>query len=210
MHEKSVVVARPQESDQLVLLFHGVGASANDLVPLGQALAPAWPRATLISVEAPHPSQLGRGSEWFSVVGITEANRSQRIAEAMPLFLQTISHWQELTGLGAQRTVLLGFSQGAIMALESTQSTLQPTAAAHTIIALSGRFAEPVRRAPPGVHFHLIHGENDAVVMPRWSVEADTQLAVLGSPVTLDLVPGLGHGIDARVLQHVIRRLSSE
>ena len=28
-------------------------------------------------------AQLGRGKEWFSVVGVTEDNRPQRIAEAM-------------------------------------------------------------------------------------------------------------------------------
>ena len=82
MHDSSLMLARPVASDQLVLLFHGVGSSAQDLAPVGQALAQARPRATVVSVEAPHPSQLGRGKEWFSVVGVTEENRPQRIAQA--------------------------------------------------------------------------------------------------------------------------------
>lgn len=210
MHEPSVVVAQPPASDQLVLLFHGVGSSAQDLAPLGQALAQARPRATVVSVEAPHPSQLGRGKEWFSVIGITQENRPQRIAQAMPRFLETIRHWQGLTGLPADRTVLVGFSQGAIMSLASTQAALEPEPAAQTVIALAGRFAEPVRRAPPGVRIHLIHGDGDSVVMPRWSVEADEQLRALGGAVTLDLVPGLGHGIDARALRHVLEHLARQ
>ena len=47
----------------------------------------------------------------------------------------------------------------------------------------------------------------DGVVEPRWSVEADQQLRALGGRVTLDLVPGLGHGIDARALRHVLDHL---
>lgn len=210
MHDSSLMLARPVASDQLVLLFHGVGSSAQDLAPVGQALAQARPRATVVSVEAPHPSQLGRGKEWFSVVGITEENRPQRIAQAMPLFLQTIQHWQDLTGIGPDRTVLVGFSQGAIMSLESTQASLQPAGAAHTVVSLAGRFARPVRRAPAGVRLHLIHGEQDGVVQTKWSVEAASQWRALGRRVTLDLVPGLGHGIDARALRHVVDHLSRE
>lgn len=207
MHEGSLLVARPQDSDELVLLFHGVGSSAQDLAPVGKALAQVRPRATVVSVEAPLPSQLGRGKEWFSVVGVTEDNRPQRIAQAMPLFFDAIRHWQGLSGLGPERTVLLGFSQGAIMSLESTQATLRPEQAAHTVIALAGRFAEPVRRAVPDVRIHLIHGDSDAVVLPRWSIEADTQIRALGGHVTLDLVHGLGHGIDPRSLQFVLDHL---
>ncbi len=61
MHEASLIIARPQASDQLVLLFHGVGSSAASLASLGEAIAQARPQATVVSVEAPHPSKLGRG-----------------------------------------------------------------------------------------------------------------------------------------------------
>ncbi|WP_158270668.1 hypothetical protein [Limnohabitans sp. Bal53] len=99
MHEDSILIAHPEASTQLVLLFHGVGSSARDLAPVGRALAQAQPQATVVSVDAPHPPQLGRGKEWFSVVGVTEENRPQRIAQAMPMFLETISHWQHKSGI---------------------------------------------------------------------------------------------------------------
>lgn len=207
MQDGSVVIARPQQTKQLVLLFHGVGSSARDLAPLGQVLAQARPHATVVSVEAPHPSRLGRGKEWFSVVGVTEENRPGRVAQAMPLFLDAIRHWQGATGIGAAGTVLLGFSQGAIMALESTQTTLEPEPAAQSVIALAGRFAEPVRRAPAKVRLHLIHGDSDAVMPVGGSVEAHRQLQALGGDATLDIVPGLGHGIDERALRHVLDHL---
>jgi phospholipase/carboxylesterase len=200
MHERSVVVAHPEGATQLALLFHGVGSSATDLVPLGQAIAQAHPKAMVVSVEAPHASTLGTGREWFSVVGITEQNRPQRIAEAMPMFLETVAHWQQSSGIASDRTVLIGFSQGAILALEATQVAATTLAAAR-VIALAGRFAEPVRRAPQALRVHLIHGQDDRVVPARYSIEAAHALQVLGAQATLDLLPGLGHGIDGRALQ---------
>lgn len=205
MHEDSILTAHPEASTQLVLLFHGVGSSARDLAPVGRALAQAQPQATVVSVDAPHPSQLGRGKEWFSVVGVTEENRPQRIAQAMPMFLETISHWQHKSGIGPQNTVLVGFSQGSIMSLESTQ-TANPVAG--KVIAIAGRFAQSVRIAPTGAKVHLIHGEQDGVVAPKWSIHAHQQLKTLGGDVTLDLLPALGHGVDERALQLAVRFLS--
>lgn len=206
MHDGSIVIARPQQPAQLVLLFHGVGSSADNLVPLGSAIAQARPDAFVVSVNGPHPSTLGSGREWFSVVGITEENRPERIAKAMPLFRAAVEHWQTASAIGPEATVLIGFSQGAIMSLESTQEESRLPLAQH-VIAMAGRFAEPVRRAPAGLKVHLIHGEQDGVVPTRSSVEAARQLQAAGAAVTLDLLPGLGHGIDARALRLAIRYL---
>jgi phospholipase/carboxylesterase len=206
MHDASIVIARPQDATQLVLLFHGVGSSAANLVPLGEAIAQARPRAMVVSVDAPHPSTLGSGREWFSVVGITEQNRPQRIADILPTFVDTVAHWQQSSGVGAEGTALVGFSQGAILSLEATQA--QPSVAAARVIALAGRFAQPVRRAPRGLRFHLIHGEQDGVVPARSSIDAERELQALGADVTLDLLPGLGHGIDARALKLAIQYLA--
>jgi phospholipase/carboxylesterase len=196
------VIARPQQATQLVLLFHGVGSSADHLVPVGEAIAQALSGAFVVSVNGPHPSTLGSGREWFSVAGISEQNRPERIAEAMPLFVDAVAHWQEASGSCPSATVLVGFSQGAIMSLESTQLEAKPVA--ERVIALAGRFAQPVRRAPAGLRFHLIHGEQDGVVPSASSVEGARALQALGADVTLDLLPGLGHGIDARALRLAI------
>ena len=203
MHEGSIVVAHPAAATQLVLLFHGVGSSAENLAPIGEAIAQARPKAVVVSVDAPHPSSLGSGKEWFSVVGVTEQNRPQRIAAVMTLFLKTVRHWQQRSGVGRQGTVLVGFSQGAIMSLEATQAIATGEAIASVVISLAGRFAQPVRQVPPSMRFHLIHGEQDNVVATHWSIEAAQALKGSGATVTLDLLPRLGHGIDGRALRMV-------
>ena len=188
---------------QLVLLFHGVGASPEGFEPLAPALArnDRW----VVAVRAPSASDLGAGWQWFSVQGVTEANRAGRIAAVMPRFAEVVRRWQAHTGLSAAQTVLAGFSQGAIMSLESTQ-TGEPLAA--RVVALSGRFAQPPRQAPAGTVWRFIHGTEDPVIPATFSAEGAQQLQALGGDARADLLPGLGHGIDARALQLLVGALA--
>jgi phospholipase/carboxylesterase len=178
---------------QLLLLFHGVGSSAEDLRPLGEALAAHRPHACVVSVRSPDPSDLGRGWQWFSVQGVTEANRPHRVAAAMPRFVEAVRVWQRESGAAPSATTLIGFSQGSIMALESTQ---QSELIAGRVIALAGRFAQAPRVASPQVLLHLLHGEADRVMPPALATDALAQWHALGGKATLDLFPGLGHGIE--------------
>jgi phospholipase/carboxylesterase len=193
-------------SAELFLLFHGVGATADSLRGLGQHLAQDHPDAWVVSVQAPSPSDLSPGGwQWFSVRGVTSENRAARADAAMPAFVAAVSQWQAHTGMEVARTTLLGFSQGAIMALAATQL---PQAPAARVVALSGRLPGPARQAPAGLRIHLIHGQQDQVVPTEGSVEAHAQLQALGAQVSLDLIPGLGHGVDARVLERLRARLA--
>ncbi len=204
MHE-STIIQRPSGAvGQLVLLFHGVGATASDLVPLGAIVAQAMPEAMVVSVNAPHPSSLGRGREWFSVVGITEEDRPARVAQAMSAFTATVAHWQREAGAPPARTTLIGFSQGAIMSLEAAR--LVPVVAGR-IVSIAGRLAAVPQDVPASVAFHFIHGAQDPVIPAQHAVQAAQQLGRLGASVTLDVVPGLAHGVDARVASVLVERL---
>ena len=205
-----LILQRPQTSDnaELLLLFHGVGSSAEDLAPLGQALALQRLNAWVISVRSPDRSDLGRGWQWFSVQGVTEANRPERVSSAMPAFVERIRTWQSETGVGPLNTTRVGFSQGAIMALESTQLSDDSENAAR-VVAIAGRFAQPPRIKPENVAVHLLHGEQDQVMPFRLALEAERELRSLGASHTLDRFAGLGHGIDARVVQAIGRRLQA-
>lgn len=203
MNAQDLIVQRPAKPGQLVLLFHGVGSSARDLAPLGEALAPHLPDAVIVSVQAPEPA--GRGWQWFSVQAVSETNRPARVAAAMSGFVHALVQWQQACGVGMAATTLVGFSQGAIMALESTQLDSPPAA---RVIALSGRFARPPRVAHGAIRTHLMHGDADPVMPVQGAVEALAQLQELGAIATLDRFSGLGHGVDARVVGAIVRRLS--
>ncbi len=189
----------------LLLLFHGVGSSAEDLRPLGESLAAQRPQDWVVNVRSPSPSESGAGWQWFSVLGVTEQNRPARVAAAMPAFQAAVRHWQRETGVDPARTTLVGFSQGAIMALESTQADGAPLPG--RVVALAGRFAQTPRRPPHETDLHLMHGDQDRVMPVSLAVDADRHLRALGARSTLDRFPGLAHGIDARVIDAIVRRM---
>lgn len=202
----AIVVQRPATgpAPQLILLFHGVGSNAESMLPLAQRMAAEWPEAFVVSVQAPHASDLGQGWQWFSVQGITDDNRPARVAEAMPQFVQTIEHWQRESGVAAGGTALVGFSQGAIMALESTA---RPELLAGRIVALSGRYAQAPHQPPAQTTLHFVHGKEDAVIHYGQTVMAAQQLVAQGADLTADVLPFVGHTVSAEVQERVIERL---
>ena len=200
----SIVVARDKGAQRLILLFHGVAATAANLEPLGKILASRLAPAFVVSVCAPFEYDRGPGRQWFSVRGINDGKRIARATAAMPLFNAAVNHWQAEAGLGPNATTLLGFSQGAIMALESMH---RPPAPAGRIVAIAGRFASAARAARSFPTVNLIHCVDDPVIASSQSQQAFTTLAGLGCEVTLDLISDLGHVIDEQVIERILDRL---
>jgi phospholipase/carboxylesterase len=198
-----ILVQAPAKASQLFLLFHGVGASASGLVPLGQRLAEEFPQAAVVSVPSPFESDLGAGRQWFSVRGVNEENRAERVAEAMPLFEQTVEEWQRRFEVDAAATTLVGFSQGAIMSLEAAR---MGKALAGRVVSIAGRFAH-LPEAAPHCAVHFIHGQDDAVIPSRFAVDAAERLEALGARVTSDVLSFAGHQITPAMVNAMIQRL---
>ena len=136
--------------------------------------------------------------------GVTEENRQQRIDAIMPTFIDIVRYWQEKSGVSPLATALIGFSQGAIMSLESIKAA--PDLASR-VIAFNGRYATLPMTATTATTIHLIHGGEDRVIDLAWAVSAQEALLQAGGDVTLDIVDDLGHAIDDRSMQFAIERL---
>lgn len=199
--EQSLVLSKPVHPQRLLLLFHGVGSSAQDLAQLGKILGHQDPGCMVVSVNAPFPSSVGSGWQWFSVGSVTEENRIRRVSEAMPVFLQCVRYWQGQARVSAADTWLLGFSQGSIMALESLR---EHSLVAGHILAIAGRLARPLEYASSGTRVTLFHGVNDGVIPMQYSQDACRQLQALGLTASVQTFAGLGHGIDQRVLEALV------
>ena len=202
----SIIVARPEgPALQLMLLFHGVGATAQDLVPLGRVLAAEFPDAFIVSIAAPLPSDMGgAGRQWFSVQGITEENRPERVDAALPAFVETVAKWQREASVGTDAVALIGFSQGGIMALESTRDR---PALAGRVVSIAGRFARLPESPNLATTVHMFHGKADPVIPYGFTVEAAQHLVGIGADVTADVIPHLGHQINDDVADLLIERL---
>ena len=204
---ESLVIQRPAEAaKQLFLLFHGVGASPQDMAPLAKRLAQTFPQAAVVCVAGPDASDFGHGFQWFSVQGVTEENRSGRVSAAMPAFVRSVRGWQADTGVAPEATALVGFSQGAIMALESTQLD---EALSARVVAVAGRFALLPERAPEQQTWHFFHGKADPVIHYGHTVTAAERLIRLGGDVTADVIPFLEHGINQVLEDLLIERLTT-
>lgn len=203
---ESIVVQCPAgEAQELFLLFHGVRSTPRSMLDVGRAVAGRMPQAFVVCVAGPERSEVNDGLQWFSVIGVTDTNRSARVGEAMRLFLAAIKRWQLQAQVPVEKTTLIGFSQGAIMSLESLR---MPDVPVGRVIALSGRFAELPTRLSKQVAIHLIHGDSDPVIACDHSVQSARRLHELGAKVRLDVLARLGHGIDSRVLDLVLSDVS--
>ncbi|WP_265422948.1 esterase, partial [Aeromonas salmonicida] len=146
----------------------------------------------------------GAGRQWFSVQDVTEENRAARIADVMPQFVAVVRHWQRLSGVGYAGTALVGFSQGAIMALEALKAENR---LAGRVVAFSGRFAQLPEQAFGDSVVHLIHGEQDAVIAVQHARAAAERLQAKGVDVTLDVVDDVGHAINQAMMNSALERL---
>src|SRR4051812_29081464 len=103
---------------QLVVLCHGVGADAHDLIDFASAWAHALPDALFIAPDAPEPYDMApMGRQWFSLADRTPAVLDAGARRAAPALLGTIAAELARAGLAEDAAAIMGFSQGAMMVL---------------------------------------------------------------------------------------------
>ncbi len=193
--------------NQLFILLHGVGARSADLVPLANKLRDAFPSAAFLLPDGTHPFDGGgNGRQWFSINGVTEENRASRVAEAIPALHTLVRHAQDRFKVLQSDTALVGFSQGAIMALEFS---VIHDGNAGRVLAFSGRFAKLPEKAPELTTLHLLHGEDDRVIPVQHAYAAYERLMHLQGDATLDIASSVGHEIHAALTDRAIHRLQT-
>ena len=189
------------EPGGLLVLFHGRGADELDLVPLLDALDP---ERRLLGVTPRGPLALpSGGAHWYAVreMGYPDA------ATFGPTFARA-SAWLDAlaaeTGIGPDRTVLGGFSQGAVMTYALGLGRGRPRPAA--LVALSG-FIPTVEGFELGLDGELPpvaigHGAHDPVIGVEWGRRARARLKAAGADVTYRESP-LPHAIDPAFLREL-------
>ena len=180
---------------QLVVFLHGFGSDGQDLIGLGNQWAKALPTAQFVSPNAPFPTPFGAGYQWFSLQGIDADNRPDRIVAARSAFDASLQAEFNARNIDPARdqVVLVGFSQGSIMALDLLVSGRWPIAG---VVAFSGRLSSPQPWQPqPGTPVLLVHGRRDDVIPWQESAEADRLLQAAGLAVDVLFDDTAGHGI---------------
>jgi phospholipase/carboxylesterase len=175
-----------------VIWLHGLGADGHDFEPIVPELVLAGERALrFVFPHAPiRPVTLNGGyamRAWYDIVALDrrapEDESGIRTSQAV---IETLIRRENARGIGADRIVLAGFSQGGAMALFS--GTRYPERLAGIMglscyQVLGKRFDAERSAANQSTPVFLAHGTQDPVVPPVLGEEALRQLQAAGYPV---------------------------
>lgn len=193
---------------QLVVLLHGYGADGNDLIGLAPLLGQLMPDVVFHAPNAPQPCEGNPfGYQWFGISRLDPTVALAGVRTAAPLLDAYLDETMAAYGLDESKTVLVGFSQGTMMALHVGLRRRKQLAG---IIGFSGMLAgaellqSELQNRPPVL---LIHGDSDEMLPHVLTQRAAEALTGEGLQVGVHIAPGVGHSIDETGLQLAARFL---
>ncbi len=187
---------RPPAGDPAgaLVLFHGRGTSEHDLYPLLDAFDP---ERKLVGATPRGPLWLPPGgAHWYVVRDIGYPD-----PETFTASYDLASGWLDAlaveTGIPTERTVIGGFSQGAVMSWALGLGRGRPRPAG--IIALSGFIPTvdgfELELTPPLPPVAIGHGTQDPVISVEWGRKAKALLEEAGAEVLYKESP-VPHSVD--------------
>lgn len=202
------MAAKSGAAKHLIVFLHGYGADGNDLIGIAKQWQSFLPEAAFISPHAPEPcAQAPAGRQWFRLSMRDPDERWIGVNKAAPALDAFLDAELDRLGLDDGSLVLVGFSQGTMMALHVG---LRRRGKIAGVLGYSGELVglehldqALIRRSLPGTTpILLIHGDRDDVIEPEALFLSAEGLAKAGIPCQWHLSPGLGHGIDPVGLMH--------
>lgn len=190
----------PEKADAVVVFLHGYGADGADLLGLADPLSPHLPGTAFHAPDAPERSiNNPMGYQWFPIPwldGSTEAQAQAAMGRSITALNAFLDRVLADEGLEAERMIVIGFSQGTMMALHVAPRREDAVAG---VVAFSGRLLRPelladeVKSRPPVL---LVHGDADDMVPVQSLPEAAEALQGAGwKDVYAHVMKGTGHGI---------------
>ncbi|MDQ3987071.1 MAG: phospholipase [Actinomycetota bacterium] len=201
---------RPPASDAngALILFHGRGADEQDLFPLFDLLDP---KRRLLGLTPRGPVSLPPGgAHWYAVreVGYPDPKTFHPTFERAARWLEGVLAENSLS---MEKTVLGGFSQGAVMAYSLALEAARPRPAA--IMAFSGFVPTVDDLSLPlddieGLKVAIGHGIYDPIIGVEWGRKARDLLTEAGADVFYRESP-IPHAIDPEWVAALVGWLDS-
>ena len=197
-----------QKPGHLVVLLHGYGADGNDLIGLAPLLGQLMPDVVFHAPNAPQPCEGNPfGYQWFGISRLDPAIALAGVQAAAPVLDAFLDETMAAHGLDEAKTVLVGFSQGTMMALHVGLRRKKQLAG---IVGFSGMLAgaellqSQMQNKPPVL---LVHGDSDEMLPHGLTQRAAEALTAAGLEVGVHIAKGVGHSIDETGLQLAARFL---
>src|SRR5215217_7040439 len=178
-----------------LIAIHGRGAGAEDIFALAREVAP--PSVTILAPQA-------AGNTWYPYRFLEPTERNEPyLSSALRIVADLIAQLGD-RGIPPERIALLGFSQGACLALEAAARNARRYAG---VIGYSGGLI-----GPPGTSFEFAGSLDGTPVflgcsdvdphIPKERVEESAvALDRLGAAVDVRLYPGMGHTVNRDELE---------
>lgn len=181
----------------LVILLHGYGSNGEDLIGLGMDWKDALPYTAFVAPDAPEPCPgAPDGYQWWGITSFDRGARAAGVARAAPALNAFIDAELARHGLSEEQLVLVGFSQGTMMALHVGPRRPRRLAG---IVGYSGMLADEAGLDDPAINrppVLLIHGDADPMVPISAFHQTAEALAEHGFDVRGHICRDLGHGVD--------------
>jgi phospholipase/carboxylesterase len=192
-----------EQAKAAMIMLHGRGATAESILELADLFK--QPDFAYLAPQAAH-------NEWYPNRFLAPiASNEPYLSSALALIASLLEHVQK-TGISLDRTILLGFSQGACLGLEFAARNARRYGG---LAGLSGGLIGPddTPRDYPGslagtpvflgcsdVDFHI----------PKERVELTAEvLQRLGGKVTMRLYPRMGHTVNADEIRSVSQMMAA-
>ena len=195
----------PIEDARLVaIVLHGRGASASDMIRLARELTPAD-----VCYLAPEAA----GRSWYPYTFLAPIEQNEpSLSSALQLIARIVDDLRD-QGISSERVGLMGFSQGACLALEFAARHPRRYAA---VAALSGGLIGPpgtprnYAGSLAGTPAFLGCSDVDAHIPLERVRESSAVLLAMGALVDERIYPGMGHTVNHDELKAVNALLATK
>lgn len=201
------VATAPGKKPWLVVALHGYGGTGADMVRTLSAVDTGGSPVVVTAPDGPHRPELApEGHAWYPITS-QEALIARWSRELAPDVARYVEREQARYRIPAERTVLVGFSQGVSVAT----AVLSGFPVARRAVFACGRMlgGDPTgRTGNDEIDVLVVTGEHDRFVRSE-DVRSDTAPGRNGTRFPHVVVPGLGHEFNYEVarlsLQHATR-----
>ena len=192
----------PENADLALVLLHGRGASAEDILGLGSAFG--VPNVTCLAPQA-------AGYTWYPLSFMAPRAANEPYITSALAKVESIIRSLEQAGLEREKIVVAGFSQGACLAtgFVATHPARYGGLIAFTggLIGSPGRLSYSREAKLAGMPALLCSGDPDPHVPWARVEESASILVSMGAEVTLRRYPGRPHSITREELDLARRML---
>jgi phospholipase/carboxylesterase len=182
-------------TEKLVIFLHGYGSNGNDLISIADAWQGNMPTTTFFSPNAIEPweGNAHTGYQWFGLIDLNPINLRRGLDLATSTVASHIKQYILKYQISEENLALVGFSQGAMLALDLMFHF--PKLAG--VVAFAGAFYPPTPTpVVPSTSALLIHGMLDTTVPYLCMLQAEQLLKSMGITYQTHTCRNLGHGID--------------